>query len=308
MTPPLRPRDADPDGQAAKTVYLGPMSHVARTALLTAAAMLGFAANSLLCRAALRGGAIDAASFTAIRLATGAVVLVAIVAARRSTVRGEGTWLSALALAAYAVAFSYAYLRIGAAAGALILFGSVQMTMLVGALLRGERPTPAQWSGWLLALAGLVVINAPALDPPPPAGAALMVVAGVAWGVYSLRGRGVTRPLTATAGNFARCVPVAALLAVVALANGAHASAAGIALAAASGGIASGLGYSLWYAAVPALGATRAAVVQLSVPVITALAAVVVLAEPLRWPLAIGGAAIVGGLAIALSSKARRAA
>ncbi len=284
------------------------MSHVARTALLTAAALVGFTANSLLCRAALSGGAIDAASFTAIRLTAGAVVLVAIVAARKGSVRGQGTWASALALALYAVAFSYAYLRIGAAAGALVLFGSVQMTMLAGGLLRGERPAPAQWFGWLLAVGGLVVINAPGLDPPPPAGAALMVVAGVAWGVYSLRGRGVTQPLAATAGNFARCVPVAAVLTVVALANGAHASVAGIALAAASGGIASGIGYSLWYAAVPALGATRAAVVQLSVPVITALAAVVLLAEPLRLPLAIGGAAIVGGLAIALSSTARRAA
>jgi len=265
--------------------------------------MIGFAANSLLCRAALRGGAIDAASFTAIRLATGAAVLVLIVVARTSTARGEGTWLSALSLGGYAVAFSFAYLEIGAATGALLLFGSVQLTMIAGGLIRRERPTPRQWLGWLVALAGLVVINAPRLDPPPAGGAALMMLAGVAWGIYSLRGRGITRPLVATAGNFARSVPIAAVLVAIAFATRAHASPLGIALAAASGGIASGLGYSLWYAAVPSLGATRAAVVQLSVPVITALAAVVILDEPLRTTVAIGGAATVGGLALALRAK-----
>lgn len=276
-----------------------------RTALLTALAMLGFAANSLLCRAALRGTAIDAASFTAIRLATGAVVLVAIVTLRGATVRGEGSWTSMLALAGYAVAFSYAYLDIGAATGALLLFGCVQLTMLAGALIRGERPLPRQWLGWGLAIAGLVAINAPGLDPPPLRGALLMAIAGVAWGVYSLRGKGVTRPLVATASNFARCVPVIALLAAVAFATNGHASPTGIMLAAASGGIASGLGYALWYAAVPALGATRAALVQLSVPVLTAGAAVTVLGEALRLNVVVGGAAIVGGLAVALTASRR---
>jgi len=264
--------------------------------------MIGFAANSLLCRAALRGGAIDAASFTAIRLATGAAVLVAIVHARKGTLRGNGSWPSALALAAYAVAFSYAYLRIGAAAGALLLFGAVQLTMVTGGLLRGERPTPRQWLGWLFAVGGLVTINAPRLDPPPLAGALLMLAAGIAWGIYSLRGRGITRPLAATAGNFARGVPIAALLVAIAFATRAHATPFGIALAAASGGIASGLGYSLWYAAVPSLGAHRAAVVQLSVPVLTAVAAIFLLGEPLRTTVALGGAAIVGGLALALTA------
>lgn len=267
--------------------------------------MVGFAANSLLCRAALRGGAIDAASFTAIRLATGAIVLVAVVTARRTPVGGEGTWASMLALAAYAIAFSFAYLEIGAGAGALILFGSVQLTMIAGGLLRGEHPLAQQWLGWLVAIGGLVAINAPGLDPPPPRGAALMAAAGVAWGIYSLRGRGIKRPLVATAGNFARSVPIVALLVAIAFATGAHATPYGIALAAASGGIASGLGYSLWYAVVPALGSTRAAIVQLSVPVITAAAAVGLLAEPLRLNVALGGAAIVGGLALALSARAR---
>jgi drug/metabolite transporter (DMT)-like permease len=222
------------------------------------------------------------------------------------SVRGEGTWLSAGALAAYAVAFSYAYLRIGAAAGALILFGAVQLTMIVGGLLRGERPTVMQWLGWLVALAGLVVINAPRLDPPPPLGAALMVIAGIAWGIYSLRGRSIAKPLVATAGNFVRTVPIAsALVAIACVAHG-HATPEGIALAAASGGVASGIGYSLWYAAVPSLGATRAAVVQLSVPVITTLAAVTLLGETLRPTLLAGGAAIVGGLALALIAPQRR--
>jgi drug/metabolite transporter (DMT)-like permease len=217
-----------------------------------------------------------------------------------SDVSGGGTWASAAALCAYAVAFSYAYLRIGAAAGALILFGSVQLTMMVGGLVRGERPTVPQWLGWLVALAGLVAINVPRLDPPPPVGAALMGIAGIAWGIYSLRGRGIAKPLVATAGNFVRSVPIAAGLVVIAFATRAHATAEGIALAAASGAIASGLGYSLWYAAVPELGAHRAAIVQLSVPVITAFAALAILGETLQTALLVGGAAIVGGLALAL--------
>ena len=279
-----------------------------RTAVLAAAAMLGFAANSLLCRAGLRGGAIDAASFTAIRLVTGACVLVAITLARpvpTPAVARPGTWRSALALAAYAVAFSYAYLQLEAGAGALLLFGAVQLTMVAGGLLRGERPTALQWIGWIVALAGLVVINAPGIDPPPAGGALLMIAAGVAWGVYSLRGRGVTNPLPTTAGNFVRTIPIAALLVVVAIVAGARVSARGIALAAASGGIASGLGYTLWYAVVPALGATRAAAIQLSVPVIAAAAAIALLGESLRPTLAVGGAAIICGLALALRATAR---
>ncbi len=279
-----------------------------RVVVVSSAAMIGFSANSLLCRAALRGDSIDAASFTAIRLAAGAAVLVAIVLARGhgepSRAAERGSWPSAIALAAYAVAFSYAYLRIGAAAGALVLFGSVQLTMIVGGLIHGERPSHRQWLGWLVAVGGLVAINAPGLDPPPPLGAALMVAAGVAWGVYSLRGRGVTRPLLATAGNFARCAPIAAALGAIALVGG-HVTGLGIGLAIASGGLASGCGYALWYAVVPALGATRAAVVQLSVPVLTTLAAVALLAEPLHANVALGGGAIVGGLAIALAGRTK---
>jgi drug/metabolite transporter (DMT)-like permease len=281
----------------------------ARIAALTAAAMIAFAANSLLCRAALRGGAIDAASFTAIRLASGAAVL--LVLARRTAREPSppaGSWPSALALTAYAIAFSIAYLEMGAGTGALILFGSVQITMIAGGVIRGERPAAAQWLGVAIALGGLVAITAPTLHAPPPGAAALMAAAGVAWGIYSLRGRGVTRPLAATAGNFLRGVPFAAAIAAIGLAAGAWVTPRGAALAIASGALASGVGYSLWYAAVPSLGATRAAVVQLSVPVIAAAGAIALLAEPLTATLAGGGAAVVGGLALALVAGTRRRA
>jgi drug/metabolite transporter (DMT)-like permease len=278
---------------------------------LTTATMVAFAANSLLCRAALRGGAIDAASFTAIRLASGALVLLAITQARGdgAAARSAGSWRSAVALAAYAVAFSYAYLRIGASIGALLLFGSVQLTMITGGLLRGEHPTLRQWIGFLVAAAGMIMINLPGLDPPPLDGAALMLASGIAWGIYSLRGRGAARPLLITAGNFLRSVPIAAVLAVIAIAASAHLTARGVVLAVASGGIASGLGYGLWYAVLPSLGAARAAFVQLSVPVIAAVGAVALLDEPLRRHVAIGGGIILGGLALALwrPQPARRA-
>lgn len=277
-----------------------------RTALLAALALLGFAANSLLCRLALRTGEIDAASFTAIRLASGALVLAALVAARTQRLPRAGTWTSALALAAYAVLFSFAYLELSAGTGALLLFGSVQLTMITGALLRGERPAPLQWIGWLVALGGLVVLTAPGIDPPPPLAAALMLGAGIAWGIYTLRGRGVTDPLAATAGNFARALPIAIVLGVIAVAQHAPLSPRGALLAIASGGLASGVGYSLWYAAVPTLGATRAAAIQLAVPVLTALTGIALLGESLRPALAIGGSAIVLGLAIALVEPARR--
>jgi drug/metabolite transporter (DMT)-like permease len=273
-----------------------------RTVGLTTATMVAFAANSLLCRGALRGGAIDAASFTAIRLASGAVVLVAIAHARRAPglAGPAGSWGSALALAAYAVAFSFAYLRIGAAAGALLLFGAVQLTMIAGGIARGERPTSRQWLGLAIAAAGMGVINLPSLDPPPAVGAALMVAAGVAWGIYSLRGRSAVRPLATTAGNFVRSLPIAAALVVVALAGPANVTGQGVVLAVASGGVASGLGYGLWYAVLPSLGAARAAIVQLSVPVIAAVGAIGLLDEPLRPTLALGGAIVIAGLGLAL--------
>jgi drug/metabolite transporter (DMT)-like permease len=278
-----------------------------RTGLYTALALIGFAANSLLCRAALRGGAIDAATFTAVRLASGAVVLALIVAlpGRREATARAGSWGSALALTAYAIAFSVAYLAMTAGTGALILFGAVQVTMIAGAVARGERPSPLEWAGVVIALGGLAALTAPTLHAPPPLAAGLMAAAGIAWGVYTLRGRGVTRPLAATAGNFARSVPFAAAIAAVGVALGPHATSAGVALAVASGALASGVGYTLWYAAVPALGATRAAALQLAVPVLAAGLAIPLLGERPTVVLALGGAAVVGGIALAILGRKR---
>jgi len=272
------------------------------TFVLTTATMIAFAANSLLCRAALRGGAIDAPSFTAIRLISGAAVLVAITQVRRSAADAgsHGSWRSAIALGLYAIAFSYAYLRLGAGAGALLLFGSVQLTMIGGGLRRGERPSPRQWVGLAVAATGMVVINLPSLDAPPLSFAALMIGAGVGWGVYSLGGRGARRPIMATAGNFVRCLPFAAVFAAIAIAVTAQVTTRGVVLAVTSGAITSGLGYCVWYAVLPSLGAARGAIVQLSVPVIAAVGAIVLLDEPLRSHLAIGGGIILGGLALAL--------
>jgi len=269
-----------------------------RAALFAAAALFGFAANSLLCRTALRPGLIDAASFTAVRLLAGALALLAL-SLGRGLSRRSGSWGAALALCAYAAAFSYAYLRIGAGTGALLLFGSVQATMLIAGLRAGERLATRSSIGLALALLGLVILVLPGLTAPDPIGAVSMAAAGVAWGVYSLRGRAASEPLLETAGNFARSVPLALALLLPTLAS-AHASRRGLALAALSGALASGVGYSFWYAALPSLGALRAAVVQLSVPVLTAAGAALLLGEPVTARLVGASVVILGGVALAL--------
>jgi drug/metabolite transporter (DMT)-like permease len=272
----------------------------ARTAVLTVASLVCFAANSLLARRALGAGLIDPATFTAVRLGSGAVVLplLALAAARRRP--SGGSWASALALLAYAGAFSLAYLRIQAGPGALLLFAAVQATMLGWSVVQGNRPGLVQWLGVAVALSGLAYLTLPgsrgAVDL---VGAGLMLAAGAAWGAYSLRGRIARDPLANTAANFLRAAAVALPVALVLLSR-AHASPAGIALAAISGALASGVGYTLWYAAVPGLGAARAATVQLAVPVITALGAVGLLGERPTPRLAIGAAAILGGVALSL--------
>ena len=274
-----------------------------RTTALTGAALVAFAANSLLCRAALGPGTIDAAAFTALRLGSGAVVL-ALLARPTTAGRGRGSWASAAALFAYAIAFSFAYRLIPAGSGALILFGSVQATMIGRELARGDRPHRREWLGLVVALVGLLALTSPGLHAPDPRGAALMAVAGVAWGAYSLRGRGATHPLVATADNFARSVPLAILPLLLPLAP-LKISAAGVLLAVASGAIASGLGYVAWYAALRELSASRAAIVQLAVPPLAALGAVLLLGETLEARLLLGGAAILGGIAIALTTPTR---
>lgn len=268
-------------------------------------ALVGFAANSLLARAALAGELIDAAAFTGVRLASGALVL-ALIAGARGTLRlHSGSWLGAAALFAYAYPFSLAYLRIGAASGALILFGSVQATMIGWGLARGERPRLAEWLGLLVAIAGLLVLVLPGVAAVDLTGTLLMALAGISWGVYSLLGRGASSPLQATGGNFARTVPLALLLAV-ASGEDLDASPRGALLAAASGALASGLGYALWYAALPFLSAMRAATVQLLVPVLAAAGAVVLLGESPSVRLFLAAAMILGGVLLAIVKPGRR--
>jgi drug/metabolite transporter (DMT)-like permease len=272
--------------------------------LLTIAALVGFAANSLLCRAALGGRAIDAASFTTVRLLSGALFLVLLSLGRGERVSWrDGSALNAVILFVYALAFSYAYLSLGASTGALLLFAAVQATMIARGLREGERPHLLEWTGLAMALAGLVYLLSPGLQAPPALGSALMLAAGVAWGLYSLQGRKSGDPLAATRGNFARAAP-AALLVSLATWPTRHVSAAGLSLAALSGAAASGLGYVFWYAALPRLTAVRAALVQLSVPVLAALGAVLFLSESLSWRFALASAVVLGGVALAVRGRA----
>ena len=270
---------------------------------LAAAAMLAFAANSILCRLALQQEAIDPASFGTIRLVSGAIALGVIVrlrSGRRSSSHVD--WFAAAMLFVYVVFFSFAYLSLSAGTGALILFGAVQLTMLGWGLWSGERFTPVAWFGLFLAVAGLGYLVSPGIAAPRFLGAVLMAVAGLAWGIYSLRGRGVADPLTATAGNFARAAPFALMLSVF-FAFKAHADAAGIGLAIASGALTSGIGYVIWYAALSRLSAMRAATVQLSVPLIAAFGGVAFLSESLTLRLVVASAAILGGIALVLACK-----
>ena len=275
-----------------------------RTALLTAAALIGFAANSLLTRGALGHDWSDAPAFTIIRLATGAATLALLVRARHTPSAEHGRWMSALALAGYAVAFTLAYTRIGAGIGALLLFGAVQVTMISTGLLRGERPLGRDWLSVALASAGLVWLTLPGTTAPNITGALLMLAAGACWGAYSLAGRTSRDPLAATSGNFWR----ATLLGTAALAFLVDTSSLtwrGALLAAVSGSLASGVGYTLWYAALPSLSAWRAALLQLSVPVITALGASFLLAEAIPSRLLVAGVLVFAGVLLSLPSGRR---
>jgi drug/metabolite transporter (DMT)-like permease len=277
----------------------------ARLVALTLLTMIAFAGNSVLCRIALRETHIDPASFTAIRLASGALMLWVLTSLLRSGAAGRGNWLSALALFAYAAGFSFAYVSLSAATGALLLFGAVQATMIGHGIWNGERQTPWQIVGLLLALGGLVGLLLPGLTAPPLVGSALMVIAGIAWGVYSLRGKGTGDPSRVTAGNFVRSVPLAALLVLLPLAH-TEWDAAGAGYAVASGAIASGLGYAVWYSVLPALRAVTAATVQLSVPVIAALGGIVFLGETLTTRLVLASFATLGGIAMVILNRAGR--
>jgi drug/metabolite transporter (DMT)-like permease len=276
--------------------------------LLTVFTLIAFAANSLLTRMALDGGFIDPLSFTALRLSSGALALIPIgwLANVRTVIKSEpttnGTWWSGLALFAYAAAFSLAYVSLTTGTGALILFGAVQVTMIGAALKSGERLDLSQWAGLLAAVGGLVYLVLPGLAAPDPLGVLLMCVAGMAWGVYSLRGKGAAAPAAMTAGNFLRSAPLALIVSLVALSS-AHWETAGILLALTSGIVTSGLGYILWYKALGGLTTTQASVVQLLVPVLAALGGVAFLSELLSLRLIIASGLILGGVALAVLKR-----
>ena len=273
--------------------------------LVVAAAMLAFAGNSVLCRLALRDGDIDAATFTTLRLVSGALVLWLIVRLRGGgREQASGDMRSAFALFVYAAGFSFAYMTLSTGTGALLLFGAVQATMIGRGLMAGERLAALQWCGLALALGGLVGLLLPGVSAPPVSGALLMVAAGVAWGAYSLRGRGAGHATAKTAGNFMRAVPFALVLSLFLLRD-AHADAAGIACALVSGALTSGIGYAIWYTALPHLRATSAATVQLSVPALAAIAGIVLLGELPTWRLVFATLAILGGIALVVRARSR---
>ena len=263
-------------------------------------ALVAFAANSLFARLALGAGTIDAASYTAVRIGSGAAALwlIAQLTSRGTGRRVGGDWKSALLLVGYALPFSLAYLELTTGTGALILFGAVQATMIASGLAAGERPSARTWAGLVIAMAGLVALVMPGLDRASPLGALLMTVAGVAWGAYSLRGRRASAPLADTAGNFLRGAPLA-VAGLLIPGSGPMITTTGIGWAVASGALASGVGYAIWYRALPNLSATGAATLQLAVPVLAGWAGVVVLGEPVTARLLLAGAAILGGIALA---------
>lgn len=278
-----------------------------RTAILTLLALIAFASNSLLTRLALGSRQIDAATFTLIRLGAGAVVLmflVRVTAGNWTPLQGRGA-LGPLALFAYAAPFSFAYLRIGAAVGALVLFGVVQLTMIGYALYEGERPSFMKWLGIALATFGLALLTVPSVSRPDPLGLLLMAIAGIAWGVYSIVGRKTkSDPLASNAFGFLWSTPLAILVLLIPRTS-VTASGRGIALALVSGAVTSGLGYAVWYRVLPHLSTIQAAVAQLTVPIIAALAAVALLHEQLSARLLVSGAAVLSGVGLVLWTRSR---
>ncbi|MCL6416247.1 DMT family transporter [Aestuariirhabdus sp. Z084] len=274
------------------------------TVALTALAMIAFAGNSLLCRMALEHTGIDAASFTSIRLLSGAIALLLLVVWRRQPLLAvtQGNWLSAMALFAYAAGFSFAYLSLSTATGALLLFGAVQITMIGVGLMRGERLASTQWLGLIMAISGLIGLLLPGLEAPSLTAALLMLGSGIAWGIYSLQGQGLGDPTQTSCGNFIRSLPIALGLSLLTLSH-AQLDLAGVGYAIASGALASGVGYAIWYRVLPALQATQAATVQLSVPVIAAIGGALLLDETISLRLVLASTIILGGIALVILSK-----
>lgn len=279
-------------------------------------ALLAFAGNSLLCRVALKSGSIDAASFTSVRLGSGALMLCALVWMQQRAASAPpkqkglpGDSWAALALFAYAALFSLAYLQMSAATGALLLFGAVQASMIAWGVYQGERMRPLQWLGFVLAVAGLAALMLPGFAAPDWWDSTAMLGAGLAWGAYSLLGKrkaaGGASPTAVTAGNFVRAVPMALVVSALTLTN-AHVNTNGVLYAVASGALTSGLGYAIWYRVLPALQATHAASLQLIVPVLAALGGVVLLGEAATWPMALCGCAIMGGVGLVIWDKPKQ--
>jgi drug/metabolite transporter (DMT)-like permease len=279
---------------------------VVLTALAASAAVMAFAGNSVLCRLALGRGSIDAATFSLVRFGAGALMLVVVLwltEGRRTSL--AGSWTSALVLLVYAVPFSYAYLTLSAGTGALLLFGSVQATMMTTALVSGERPTVPQWIGLAMAFGGLVYLVRPGLTAPPVVGSVLMIGAGVFWGTYSLLGRTSVRPLAHTAGNFVRVAPLLTLAWIVDRPHW-HVTGTGMAVAVLAGTITTGLGYVVWYSALGRLTATRASIVQITVPVLAAAGGVMIMGESMTLRLVFSAALVLGGVGLTLAGRERQ--
>lgn len=271
---------------------------------LTGLALLAFASNSVLCRLALTDNVIDAASFTSIRLLSGVIFLLFLVLVKtkkRINMQG-GSWLSSLFLFSYAAAFSYAYISLDTGAGALILFGFVQVTMIFSGMLKGKRLLRVEWVGLLLALAGLSVLLAPGVSAPSPTGFALMALSGIAWGLYTLAGQGSKAPLIDTANNFLRTLPFIALTMLLAF-DDMQLSNKGVLLAIVSGAVMSGLGYAIWYSVLPALSLTQAAIIQLTVPIIAAFGGVLFSNEMITNQLITSSILVLGGVLVVILGK-----
>jgi len=281
-----------------------PGSQIAKTLIFTILALTAFAANSVLCRSALGDSAIDAASFTLIRLLSGAATLAALLkfGRRKNSVISKGSWFAGIMLFGYAVCFSFAYTSLTTGTGALILFAAVQITMIVASLIAGHRLHTSEWLGVAIAFGGFVYLVLPGISAPSLTGFALMTAAGIAWGIYTIKGRGSGNPLMDTTYNFLRTLPGVCLLAIVSLAY-VHYSPKGIVLAIISGALASGIGYTIWYIALGGLSAVQAAVVQLSVPVIAALGGVIFISEPITARLAFSTLLIIGGIMLVVLGR-----
>ncbi|MEO9458053.1 MAG: DMT family transporter [Lentilitoribacter sp.] len=280
-----------------------------RIFLLTTITMIAFGANSIFGRVALEGDAIDPSSYSFIRLLSGAIMLAILVGVSSGVSKknlSHGNIISALCLFAYAAAFSFSYVNIETGVGALILFACVQAVMIGWALYKGDRPSLFEWLGITVAFGAFIWLVSPGLEAPDPIAATLMAISGIAWGAYSLRGKSSSDPLKATAGNFLLSVPMGLVLLFITISSS-QVTVFGVILAIASGAITSGMGYALWYKVLPQLTATRASIVQLTVPVVAGIGGLIFLSEPLTFRFVLASALILGGVAISIVMKANRA-